>query len=142
MKFNYDKFLCERSVCSGFTSLSRCGLIVFNDTHVCLQCNSRQLDNKSFCYFTFQHNKNIDYEYEVIPSPTNPLLLQPSKERALVENILHLDWIDEGLLIEALQTYLDQFYDEEKLYRVAAYFGLDKDTLNYWIKEAKEDYEV
>lgn len=136
----YDYKVKEKSVLCGFTALSRNGLIIFNADHLCLQTS---IDNDLDCdIFTYYYNSNIDYCYEVKPSKTNPLLLQPSKERAIVECILHLDWIDEGLLIEGLKTYLDQFYNEPKLQKVAKHFNLHESELKYWINEAINDCEV
>lgn len=142
MNFIFDKEFTATYVITGACSLARCGLIMLSTTHLDLQTTIKDLDHFHTNVFTYYYNPHIDYEYEVTPSPTNYYLLKPSKERALVECILHLDWIDEGLLIEGLQTYIDQFYDENKLMQVAEHFHLDKNTLEYWINEAREDYEV
>ena len=80
--------------------------------------------------------------YELSPGQVNPLLLQPSKERAIVENIAHLDWIDEGILIEAMQNYLLWFRNDEKLYKCADHFNVSREAIDYWIREAEEDEEV
>ena len=85
---------------------------------VCIPCN-------------FYYNSNIDYVYELSPGQVNPLLLQPSKERAIVENIAHLDWIDEGILIEAMQSYLLWFRNDEKLYKCADHFNVSRETIDY-----------
>ena len=51
-------------------------------------------------------------------------------------------WADEGILIEALHTYLDYFRDDEKLYACADHFGVSRNTIDYWIQETLEDEEV
>ena len=89
-----------------------------------------------------KHNENIDYEYKVHPSNTDQLILVPSKERALVEYIKNEKWCDEGILIEAMKTYLMWFRNDTELKEVADHFGLDWNTIEYWIKEALEDEEV
>lgn len=44
-------------------------------------------------------------------------------------------------MIEAIKTYLEESKDLELLYEVADFFSLDRKTLDYWLKEAKEDIE-
>ena len=80
----------------------------------------------------------IDYKYELRPSKENPLLLIPSKERAIAECIKYLDYMDEGELIEALKEYLDRFWDD-RIYEVGEHFGVSKEILDYWFEEAKND---
>ena len=69
------------------------------------------------------------------------MLLLPSKERAVVECIKHLDWIDEGLLIEGIQNYISNFWDKKLLYEAAAHFNLPEDELEYWLEEARNEYD-
>lgn len=83
----------------------------------------------------------IDYKYELRQSKENPLLLIPSKERAIVECIKWLKYVDEGELIEALKTYLDMFWDN-RIYEVGEHFGISKETLDYWFEEARNDEEI
>lgn len=63
------------------------------------------------------------------------------KERAVVECIKHLDWIDEGLLIEGIQNYIRNFWNEKLLYEAAAHFKLPEDELEYWLEEARNEYD-
>ena len=140
--FKYDILFKNKYVLASSCALARCGLIILNGVHLDLQTKIAELDGFHTNIFTYHYNPNIDYCYEVKPSKTNPLLLQPSKERAIVECILHLDWIDEGLLIEGLKTYLDQFYNELKLQKVAKHFNLHESKLKYWINEAINDLSL
>jgi hypothetical protein len=78
----------------------------------------------------------------VEPEESNPLLLKPTKERAIVEYLKNEKWCDEGLLIEALKNYLEQFRNDEELYRVADFYGLERSTLDSWIQEAINDTEI
>lgn len=64
----------------------------------------------------------------------------PSAERAIVDTITFLDknYI-EGPLIESLQTYLGEHEDLSELRKVADFYKLPQETLDYWIKEAQEN---
>lgn len=131
----------EKTVLCGSSALSFSGLIMFNTTHYVLQTSEKLLDNSELYFITLKYNRAIDYVYRVVPSKSNPMLLLPTKERALVECIKHLDWVDEGLLIEGLKNYIMQFWDEKELYEVTDHFGLDHETLEYWLEEARNDYD-
>ena len=100
-----------------------------------MQTSIKSLDGLRTLPCNFYYNSNIDYVYELSPGQVNPLLLQPSKERAIVEN-------DEGILIEAMQNYLLWFRNDEKLYKCADHFNVSRETIDYWIREAEEDEEV
>lgn len=138
----YDYLITERHVLCAACALSRNGLTSHSTQHLCLQTPYAEIDGTCVVYITYFYCKNIDYEYFVTPETTNPLILKPTKERAIVEYILNEKWCDEGILIEALKTYLQWFRNDEELYCVADFFGLDRKTLDYWIKEALEDAEV
>ncbi len=131
----------EKTVLCGSSALSFAGLVMFNTTHYIIQTRIDLLNNSVLYFFTLKFNPKIDYEYRVVPSKSNPMLLLPTKERALVENIQHLEWVDEGLLVEGLKNYIAQFWNEEEIYKVADHFGLDHSTLEYWLEEARNDYD-
>lgn len=141
-EYRFDKYYTESSVITGSCALTRCGLTSCNAEHLDLQTTIQSLDGLKFVPCNFFYCADIDYAYEVSESPTNPVLLQPSKERALVECIKHLDWCDEGILIEALKSYLLWFRDDEKLYVCAEHFNVGRDTIDYWINEALTDEDV
>lgn len=65
----------------------------------------------------------------------------PTAERALVDTIMFINnnYI-EGPLIESLQTYLGWHSDGDlsELHKVANFYKLPQDTLDYWIREARE----
>lgn len=74
------------------------------------------------------------------PSGTHPNILIPSKERALVEFIIFHDYFNEGILIEALQSYIYEKGDDlDELYKVASDFKIKKSLVDYWLQEARED---
>ena len=136
---SYDFALTKQAVCCGSTALARNGLVMFDVIHLNLQTKKSELDITSYAYFSLFYNPDIDYEYCVSKSAKNPLLLLPSKERAIVECIKHLDWIDEGLLIEGIQNYINNFWNEKLLYEAASHFSLPEEELKYWLEEARNE---
>ena len=138
---NWDKNFTERYVICNQCALARNALVIEDGTRLNLFTKFKKLNFITTQAFAYYYNPDIDYEYEVTPSKTNPLLLLPSKERAIVECIKWLDYVDEGVLIEALQSYLDYFWSD-RIYEVGNHFGVNKETLDYWFKEAREDEEV
>ena len=139
---NYDDLIKQISVICNCCALARAGLILFSKVHLDVFNDSKFLSKRTDTgIITYYFNPDIDYEYELTPSETNPLLLLPSKERAIVECIKWIDYVDEGVLIEALKDYLDMFWND-RIYEVGEHFGVSRETLDYWFKEAREDEEV
>jgi len=97
------------------------------------------LDNLDLVVMHFVYNPNIDFTNYVTPMENNPLILLPTPERAIVESIIYLDYCDEGELILAIQMYIDWKKNIDLLYEVAEFFKLKKETLDYWIKEARDE---
>lgn len=137
---DWDVNFTEKYVICNACALARNGLIYFSSKHLDLFTNIASLSKIRTQVMSYYYNPNIDYEYEVTPS-ANPFLLRPSKERALVECIKFLDYVDEGLLIEGLKSYLDNFWDD-KIYEVGEHFGVSRETLDYWFEEARNDYDI
>lgn len=139
----FDEYVRDKEyVVCGICALVRNGLIIANKEHLDLFTAFPEIDGLDAFAVRYIYNPDIDYEYEVSPSFTNPLILLPSKERALVEYLICGKYCDEGILIEALKSYLMWFRNLEKLYRTAAHFGLRREVLDYWIQEAEADEEV
>lgn len=139
---SYDFAVDKVVVCCSSTALARNGLVMFDVIHLDLQTKEKELDKMSFGCFKMFYNSTIDFKYCLTESPSNKLILLPSKERAIVECIKHLDWIDEGLLIEGIKNYIAYFWNEKLLYETAKHFDVPRETIDYWIEEAKNDYEV
>ena len=139
----FDKYVKDNSyVVCGICALVRNGLVIFDKDHLDLFTQYPEIDGIDAYAVRYVYNPNIDYEYEVTPFFTNPLILLPSKERAIVEYVLCERYCDEGILIEALKSYLLWFKNLPKLYEVADHFGLSREVLDYWIHEAETDEEV
>jgi hypothetical protein len=138
----HDDLITEQRVLCGGCALNRCGLVYYNSAHLDLMTAFAELDGCPLYYVTYYYFSEIDTENWVEPEESNPLLLKPTKERAIVEYLKNEKWCDEGLLIEALKNYLEQFRNDEELYRVADFYGLERSTLDYWIQEAINDTEI
>lgn len=110
-------------------------------TKINLFTEIEDVDGIDFAVVVYRYKHNADTEHYLRKSPQNELLLIPTRERAIVEYIQGERYQDEGLLIEAIKTYLEESKDLELLYEVADFFSLDRKTLDYWLKEAKEDIE-
>lgn len=138
----YNDLIKQTSVVCNQCALARAGLSASGKVHLDVFTDSKNLNQVTDTgVITYYFNPDIDYEYEVTPSETNSLLLLPSKERAIVECIKWLYYVDEGVLIEALKTYLDMFWND-RIYEVGAHFAVSRETLDYWFNEAREDEEV
>lgn len=142
MIYPYDSLIDEKRVLCGACALSRVGLVDYNSGHLELMTNDIEFDNFSLCYITYYYYSKIDYENYVAPLSSNPFILVPTKERAIVEYIKNEKWCDEGILIEALKSYLMWFRNDEELYKVAEHFKVPKETIDYWINEALTDEEI
>lgn len=138
----YDLLVDKKVVLCCTCALARAGLSTYNAAHLDMMTQIEELDHFSMVYATYYYYENIDYEHWVTPEKSNPLILKPTKERAIVEYILNEKWCDEGILIEALKTYLWGFRNDKALYETAEFFGLDKKILDYWINEALTDTEA
>lgn len=118
-------------------ALARCGLTTVNPACMTVFTEYKELHNLDAGFTTFVYSEKINYRDFLIPIPNNPHLLLPTKERAIIESILHLDGVDEGELLEAIRTYLLMYGGETvKLYEMADFFGLAAGELDGWIREA------
>lgn len=139
----YDVVVTDKRVLCGPSCLCRCGLISWNSDTLDLMTDWKEFNRFSMCYIHFYYYETIDTEHYVWNNSPNPLVLQPTKERAIVDYINGLNNFDEGLLIEGLKSYIDsKDKDIDKLYEVADFYKLQRETVDYWIKEAEEYCEV
>ena len=139
----YDFLVTDKEyVLCGPCALARAGLVTYSTELLYLQTSYKELDGVCTIYITYWFYDDIDTQYCVTPGDENPLILHPSKERAIIEYLKCKRWCDEGILIEALKSYLLWFRDDDKLYKCADHFGVSRDTIDYWINEALTDEEV
>lgn len=93
-----------------------------------------------FVYYYFNPSGK-DTKYAT-PMKTNSFAYEPIKERAIVETIKFQEYFNEGILIEALQSYLGGAPNMDLLYEVADYFGVPRDDVDYWLNEAREESDM
>lgn len=136
-----DNIITERRVLCGPCALARAGLVTYSTVLLFLQTPYKEVDGVSTVYVTYWYYDNIDYDYCVSPGSENPLILHPTKERAIIDYLRCERWCDEGVLIEALHSYLTFFRDDKKLYECADHFGVQREVVDYWIKETLEDVQ-
>lgn len=140
---HYDCIVTSKIVLCGCCALVRNGLISWDGgLHLDMYTEIESLHKFNMVYAMYFYTKKIDYEYCVSPSSTNPLILVPTKERALIEYIRDDYLCDEGILIEALKSYLMWFRNDELLKEAAEHFGVAWETVLYWIHEAETDEEI
>lgn len=138
----YDYLVTEKHVLCGPCALARAGLTTYSTDLLFLETPYKRINGVSTVCITYWYYAKIDYNYCVTPGKVNPYILHPSKERAIIEYMSAKKWCDEGILIEALKTYLMWFRDDKKLYACADHFAVPRDTVDYWINEALTDEEV
>lgn len=141
MKYDYLVTDYKHVLC-GPCALTRAGLLTYSEDLLFLQTPYKQLDGVCTIYITYWYYDNIDYEHWVSPSRSNPLILQPTKERAIIDYLRNEKWCDEGILIEALKSYLMWFRNDGELYKVADFFNVERSVVDYWINEALTDEEI
>ena len=140
--YRWDTIPNRPYVICGNCALSRNGLTTTSPVHLDLFTDIEEHDNLNVTIITYHYNPNIDWKYQLTAQDINPLLKLPSPERAIIEYILFIDKLEEGNLIEAIDTYMMRNKDLTSLYETANYFNLPKSTLDYWIKETIEDEEI
>lgn len=135
----YDKLLKNHNyVITGECALARNGLIYFNAMHLMVYTSYEDLDKLTAGPITYYYCDNIDEENYTIQMSTNEKLLLPTAERAIIEYIMNPDRCDEGLLLEALDSYINRNQDISKLYEVSDFYGCDRQKLEYWISQLDE----
>lgn len=68
---------------------------------------------------------------------------KPTAEKAILDTIVWLpENMNEGSLIEALQTYQNNGNDKTKLYECADHYGVPHEFVDYWWREAEEETDM
>ena len=138
----FRKFVDERwcnTLVVGESALAIHGLVNgYNVYHVMTDTPALNNCVLDLVVFRFWYFDDLNYTKEVYPR-----MYVPTPERAIIDCIV---WqsknYEEGLLIEALQTYQQQGHNVEDLYEVADFYKLDRRVVDYWWKEAEEDSEM
>lgn len=126
----------------GEQAFNRCGLTSFVSST--LQCSTLYIGITGIWnpFVMWYFNPFADKYEHTKPSVCNPNILVPTTERAIVEYIIFHDYFDEGILIEGLKTYLSlNNNDISAIHEEADYWHLPSNYVDYWFKEAREDFE-
>lgn len=137
-KFKLEGF----HVACGSYALAYNGLTTYSWNHPDLMTSYKELDGVNLYYLSYYYFDKIDYCFRLRRIEESSFILMPSKERAIVEYVLGEKWRDEGILLEALTTYLQYFYDDSELWTVARHFDLAEKELRYWLGEARKELEL
>lgn len=140
--FRWDKEIEGNYVLCGTCALSRNALTYERGEHVEVFTKNKQFDGMCLAVITYYYNPNIDFDNFVTPMSTNPNLLLPNAERAIIEALKFPDTTMEITIIESLNSYIDRFKDTKKLYEMAEFYKYPKEQLEYWINEALNDTEI
>ena len=124
----------------GFDALARNGLVsgynsaVINTNHKFM--NKVQVNGLIFEFYHLWDNEN--YLTEISPN-----LYLPTAERAIIDCMVwQKENMDEGFLIEALQTYQYNGHKVEDLYECADHYLVPHEVVDYWWKEAEEEDDM
>ena len=116
-------------------------ILIYSSSNVNLLTAFIELDNLQIGNIILEAYHFTD-DYQVRELQDN--IYVPSAERAIVDTIHFLDMnYNEGSLIEALQNYSRRVNrDFTKLYEAGEHYGVTKETIDYWIKEADEESDM
>ncbi|MCM1172518.1 MAG: hypothetical protein NC393_10365 [Clostridium sp.] len=132
----------EEMVVCGTTALTYNGMTTYSSPHLRLMTQYKELDGCDVVFLSYYYYTYIDRVNWIRHDVDNPLILIPSRERAIIDYLMNERWCDEGVAIDALKDYLNNFCDMSELYRVADFYKYSKETLDYWLEEARNDCEV
>lgn len=140
----YDKLVGEqcRLIVAGECALMRVGLTSLAMDHIQAWTLYTQISGVKTRLVAWYANPFANEEFDVNPSIECANILEPTRERALIEYILFKDYFNEGTLIEGLKNYIWlNKGDMSKLYEEAPKFSVPEWAVTYWIDEAKNDYD-
>lgn len=138
----YDNIVGQEMECilAGETALFRSGLTYAQSYTLDVWTDYEDIPNGLFAVFVryYQNPLAKDFKY-TIKSPANDKVHEPTKERAIVETIKFHEYFNEGILIEAIQSYIAYNPSMALVYEVADYFNVPRDDIDYWFNEAREE---
>lgn len=127
----------------GAGALHRHGLISWYDGQSFQTTNHQEYAGKQICFSLLWYLPEVDADREfierVVKTNYGPMRL-PTKERALVDYMRHLDIFELSYFVEGLHEYLEEF-GPDLLLLVADHYGV-RDEMQKWIEEDAnyEDY--
>lgn len=141
-RFDYLLGTIGRHVVAGECALQRVGLTSQLSNQIQAWTLYTDISELKSPIVAWYFNPFAKKEFDTKPSIESPNILEPTQERALIEYIMFKDYFDEGILIEGLKSYMFQHQDiVTPLYDEAIKFSVPKDIVDYWLQEAREDYD-
>lgn len=135
----------ERYICCCSTAFSRCGLTSWRANLIQAWTIYPEINRVRSWYTQFFFNP-LMYDHfgeDCKPSPFSKNILEPTQERTIVEGVFYREYMDEGILIEGLQNYIESHKDDcSLLYDLAPKYRLKEKDLTYWLNEAREESDM
>lgn len=130
----------DKTVVVGSNALAANGLVSGYNIHI-VQTRYKEMNKVPMkdIIFEFYHLwDNENYLTEISPN-----LYLPTAERAIIDCMVwQKENMDEGFLIEALQTYQYNGHKVEDLYECADHYLVPHEVIDYWWKEAEEEDDM
>lgn len=130
----------DKTVVVGSNALAANGLVSGYNIHI-VQTRYKEMNKVPMkdIIFEFYHLwDNENYLTEISPN-----LYLPTAERAIIDCMVwQKENMDEGFLIEALQTYQYNGHKVEDLYECADHYLVPHEVVDYWWKEAEEEDDM
>ena len=129
------------TIAVGATALSLNHLI-YGECYYCINTTCKSMDCISLGNVVFEAYHFQDTH--LCTKMSNGVYL-PTAEKAILDTIVWLpENMNEGSLIEAIQTYQSRYGDKGKLelYKVADYYKVPHEFIDYWWKEAEEESDM
>lgn len=138
----YEELFIKGGVACGEYALSINGLTTY-PSQVILMTSVKNLDCINLCYLKYLYSPIINSKDFIDRKHLrNPKILIPTVERSLVDAIYLSNSIDEGILLESLNTYMfSKLFKVNRnlLYQIGyKLYNLSKDSIDYWISESKD----
>ena len=120
----------------GAGALNRLGLVTWYDGQSFQTTTHPEYEGRQVCYSLLWYLPDIDaddaYIERILKTNFGPMRL-PTKERALVDYMRHLDIFELSYFVDGLHDYLEEFGPEELL-KVAEHYGV-REEMSKWIHE-------
>lgn len=130
----------DKTVIVGSNALAANGLVSGYNIHI-VQTRYKEMNKVPMRDIVFEFYHLWDSENYL--TEISPNLYLPTSERAIIDCIVwQKENMDEGFLIEALQTYQYNGHKVEDLYECADHYLVPHEVVDYWWKEAEEEDDM
>lgn len=130
----------DKTVIVGSNALAANGLVAGYTIHI-VQTKYRIMNKVPMKDIIFEFYHLWDNEHYL--TEISPNLYLPTAERAIIDCMVwQKENMDEGFLIEALQTYQYKGHKAEDLYECADHYLVPHEVVDYWWKEAEDEGDM